>query len=60
MTKEPPLPENELSEGAASYRHGSPRDACPYPPGADEREPWLKGWDQAERQDTEGRDVSST
>jgi ribosome modulation factor len=47
MTDEAELPQSVSDEGAASFLHGLPREHCPYPPGADEREAWLAGWDQA-------------
>ncbi len=47
MTDEPDLPRTVADEGAASFLRGLPREDCPYPPGADEREEWLAGWDRA-------------
>jgi len=52
MSEELPSPKSVASEGAASYLHGLPRKDCPYPPGSDEREPWLEGWDQAAGRDS--------
>jgi ribosome modulation factor len=51
MNKTPQLPQGVYSEGADSFLHGLPREDCPYPPGADEREAWLAGWDQTARKD---------
>jgi ribosome modulation factor len=47
MTHEPDLPEGVYAEGRASFAQGWPRQDCPYPPDADEREEWLRGWDDA-------------
>jgi ribosome modulation factor len=47
MTDETELPETVSDEGAASYLRGLPLEDCPYPPGTDEREEWLTGWDLA-------------
>ena len=47
MTDEPKLPRNVSDEGTASFLRGLPREDCPYPPGSEEREEWLSGWDQA-------------
>jgi ribosome modulation factor len=44
---EPELPRTVADEGADSFLHGLPREDCPYPPGADEREEWLAGWEKA-------------
>ncbi len=46
MSEDPQLPQGAFSEGADCYVAGLPRKDCPYPPGADEREEWLAGWDQ--------------
>ncbi|HEX3348008.1 MAG TPA: Rmf/CrpP family protein [Acetobacteraceae bacterium] len=46
MTDEPDLPTSVYDEGVDSFRQGVPRDDCPYPPGAGEREDWLRGWDE--------------
>ncbi len=46
MTDDVPPPQTISDEGSASYLHGLPRDDCPYPPGADERDAWLAGWDR--------------
>ena len=40
-----------FSEGKDSYLQGLPRENCPYPPHADEREAWLKGWDHGAHAD---------
>ncbi len=40
-------PRNVADEGAASFGHGLPREDCPYPPGSEDREGWLAGWDRA-------------
>jgi ribosome modulation factor len=47
MTAETKLPQNTSDEGADSFSRGLPREDCPYPPGADDREGWLTGWDRA-------------
>jgi ribosome modulation factor len=47
MTEEPQEAAGAASEGADSWLQGLPRENCPYPPDAIEREEWLKGWDQA-------------
>ncbi len=47
MNEPPELPEGAVSEGEASFNRGLPRENCPYPPGAIEREEWLSGWDRA-------------
>jgi ribosome modulation factor len=52
MSENLPLPKSVFDEGVASYLHGLPREDCPYPPDADEREPWLEGWDQTARRDS--------
>jgi ribosome modulation factor len=51
MTNETQLPMNVSDEGAASYSRGLPREDCPYPPGSDERDAWLNGWDEAAKKD---------
>lgn len=51
MSDEQPLPNTVFDEGAASYTQGLPREDCPYPPDADERAPWLDGWDHTARRD---------
>jgi ribosome modulation factor len=51
MTNETPLPMNVSDEGTASYLRGLPREDCPYPPGSDECEEWLSGWDKAAKKD---------
>jgi ribosome modulation factor len=56
MNETPQLPRGVYSEGALSFLHGLPREDCPYPPGADEREGWLAGWDQSARKDAAGAD----
>jgi ribosome modulation factor len=40
-------PTGAASEGADSFMRDIPRENCPYPPGSDDREDWLRGWDQA-------------
>jgi len=40
-------PYSVADEGADAFLRGLPRENCPYPPGADEREIWLSGWDRA-------------
>ena len=57
MSDELPLPRRISDEGAASYSHGLPREDCPYPPGSNEREPWLEGWDESARRDRARRDA---
>ena len=47
MTDEDELPQSVSDEGTDSFLRGLPREDCPYPPGADEREAWLTGWDLA-------------
>jgi ribosome modulation factor len=47
MTDEAKLPQTVSDEGADSILRGLPREDCPYPPGAAEREAWLTGWDLA-------------
>ena len=47
MTDEAELSRSISDEGAVSFLRGLPREDCPYPPGADEREGWLTGWDLA-------------
>jgi len=47
MTEEPKLPRNVSDEGSASFSRGLPREDCPYPPGSEDREEWLSGWDKA-------------
>jgi ribosome modulation factor len=47
MTDEAELPQTVSNEGTDSFLRGLPREDCPYPPGADEREAWLTGWDLA-------------
>jgi ribosome modulation factor len=47
MTKEADEPTGIASEGADSFLQDIPRENCPYPPDSDDREEWLKGWDQA-------------
>lgn len=47
MTHTPRLPHSVEEEGADAFEHGLPRRNCPYPPGADERDAWLSGWDRA-------------
>ncbi len=47
MTEEAELPKSISDEGTDSFLGGLPRENCPYPPGADEREAWLSGWDLA-------------
>ena len=47
MTDEAELPQTVSDEGTDSFLRGLPREDCPYPPGADEREGWLTGWDLA-------------
>lgn len=47
MNDEIKLPRNVYDEGTDSFMQGLPRENCPYPPGADERERWLTGWDVA-------------
>jgi ribosome modulation factor len=47
MTQEVPPPRNVADEGRDSCLRGLPREDCPYPPGTDEREAWLAGWDKA-------------
>ena len=34
-------------EGFDSFDHGLPRDNCPYPPDSEDREDWLRGWNDA-------------
>ena len=36
-----------FSEGRGAFLRGLPRENCPYPPDATEREEWLNGWDRA-------------
>jgi ribosome modulation factor len=31
-------------DGARDREAGTPRTACPYPPGTEEAEEWLDGW----------------
>jgi ribosome modulation factor len=52
MSEDLPLPSNVSDEGVASFLQGVRRDDCPYPPGSDDRESWLEGWDKAEREDS--------
>jgi len=47
MTDGGELPQSVSDEGTVSFLQGLPREDCPYPPGADEREGWLTGWDLA-------------
>ncbi|MDE2517682.1 MAG: hypothetical protein KGL12_16765 [Rhodospirillales bacterium] len=47
MTRTPRLPHSVEEEGADAFAQDLPRRDCPYPPGADEREAWLAGWDRA-------------
>ncbi len=50
MTDEVELPQTVSDEGTDSFLRGLPREDCPYPPGADEREEWLAGtWPRPER-----------
>jgi ribosome modulation factor len=49
MTDEMELPQSVSDEGRDSFARGLPREDCPYPPGADERDAWLAGWDLAAR-----------
>ena len=51
MSETPQLPEGVFSEGVDSFLHGLPREDCPYPPDADERNAWLAGWDKAAPKD---------
>jgi ribosome modulation factor len=55
MSEDLPPPKSVFDEGMASYLSGLPRQDCPYPPGSDEREQWLLGWDQTARRDSTGR-----
>ncbi len=34
-------------EGVDSFTQGWPRDNCPYPPDSEDREDWLRGWNDA-------------
>jgi ribosome modulation factor len=47
MSDEFALPNTIADEGRDSYLAGIPRQNCPYPPGAAERDAWLSGWDKA-------------
>jgi ribosome modulation factor len=47
MNDDPALPQNVSDEGTASFLQGLPREDCPYPPGSEDRDEWLSGWDQA-------------
>ena len=47
MIYEPELPRAVADEGRISFDRGLPRDDCPYPPGSEDREEWLLGWDRA-------------
>jgi ribosome modulation factor len=49
MTDEIELPQSVSDEGRDSFSWGLPREDCPYPPGANERDAWLAGWDLAAR-----------
>ncbi len=47
MSEKPQLPKGAWSEGKDSFNRGLPREDCPYPPGIEERDDWLRGWDAA-------------
>jgi ribosome modulation factor len=58
MAETPQLPHGVYSEGADSFLHGLPCENCPSPPGSDEREAWLVGWNQAARRDARDEDAN--
>ncbi len=47
MTEDADPPTGALTEGADAFERGWPRENCPYPPDAEDREAWLAGWDKA-------------
>ena len=47
MIDESAAPPGVYQEGSDSCDQGLPRDNCPYPPDSEDREDWLRGWNDA-------------
>ena len=47
MSEEAAAPSGVYHEGFDSFDQGLPRDNCPYPPDSEDREDWLRGWNDA-------------